>query len=582
MRSLTKNFSHPIFIFLGGMLLFSLIRISTGNQLREVIRSDGRGYYAYLPALFIFSDNQFTTSAAKEKSYYPDAADQLYLHKNKEGNYYDKYFPGIAVMQLPFFGMACLFSYLAGLPVDGYSNIFSFFYFLGYLFYAIAGVYLFYRLFTSRYPQHKKTIGYLLPLFYLSTTMLFYGFHTPSLSHGYSVFLFAAFGLLILRLQTNISFRLLLGLGALVGLIFLVRPSNLLVLTIIPFLLGNLVTTRELSKKLFFKEFKKGLLVPIGFILVASVLFLLWKWQTGKWIVWSYNGEGFNLLQPHFLDGLFSFRNGLFLHAPIVILILFGVFFLWKKSRFQSTWWLVYFVINFWVISSWWCWDYDSPFGNRPLTEHFVFLLLPLGEWLHEHRKKIFFVGLFFTSIVGGLRYYAITSGFMPDQRFTSSNYVESLAVWKHDNSNRWQFTESTPPFGKESIQLNLLRMKESQSINGEEYAFTSSIQLPAVSTDRRLYYRVALSKKHTNPLFDGVFLVIDGNSKDKKKRFYSCIPLYNDRKDGDGTWHTILFTGQVYDPFNECDEVSFYLWNQSHKQFEIKDLSFELGIYTD
>jgi hypothetical protein len=124
--------------------------------------------------------------------------------------------------------------------------------------------------------------------------------------------------------------------------------------------------------------------------------------------------------------------------------------------------------------------------------------------------------------------------------------------------------------------------MKEPQNIHGEEYALTSSIKIPTVTNHRRLYYRVTLSKKHTNPLFDGVFLVIDGKSKDKKKRFYSCIPLYTDRIDGDGKWHTLLFTGQLYDPFQECDEVSFYLWNQSHKQFEIKDLSFELGIYTD
>ncbi len=563
-------------LFIGGMY-----RVSTENGLNEVIRSDGRGYYAYLPALFIYQDNQFDSSTAKEKAYYPDASDQLYLFKDRQGKSYNKYFPGVALLQLPFFGMACLTSAIAGWPIDGYSHVFSFFYYLGYLIYTILGVFLVYRLFSALYPQHKKTIAYCIPLFYLSTTMLFYGLHTPSLSHGYSVFLFAAFGLLVLQLKKNTSMPLLLLLGGIIGVIFLVRPSNLLVLAIVPFLLGDLTTIKKIAAKLFLKEFAKLGTLILSFGITASVMFLLWKWQTGNWVVWSYDGEGFNLLQPHIFDGLFSFRNGLLLHAPIVLFCFIGIVFLWKPSRFRSLTWGIYFLLNFWVIASWWCWDYESPFGNRPMTEHFVFLLLPLGEWLVARKKKILLTALVCTGIIGGLRYYGITSGFMPDQRFTSSNYLASLAVWKKDNFNRWQFTESTPPFGKEVIRLNALKVNSTQFVNGAAYAFTSTVKLPSSPSNRRLYYRIALSKKHTCPLFDGVFLVIDGLSKNKKKRFYKCIPLYNDKQDGDGKWHKLLFTGQLYDQLNECDEVTFYLWNQALKNFEIKDLSFDLGIYS-
>lgn len=84
-------------LFIGGMY-----RVSTENGLNEVIRSDGRGYYAYLPALFIYQDNQFDSSTAKEKAYYPDASDQLYLFKDRQGKSYNKYFPGVALLQLPF------------------------------------------------------------------------------------------------------------------------------------------------------------------------------------------------------------------------------------------------------------------------------------------------------------------------------------------------------------------------------------------------------------------------------------------------------------------------------------------------
>ena len=26
------------------------------------------------------------------------------------------------------------------------------------------------------------------------------------------------------------------------------------------------------------------------------LLFFIWKWETGNWIIWTYNGEGFNFL----------------------------------------------------------------------------------------------------------------------------------------------------------------------------------------------------------------------------------------------------------------------------------------------
>lgn len=571
---------NPFYLFILMMLTYSLFRVLMGNHLDEVIRSDGRGYYAYLPALLIYNDGSFTSSMSKEKEYFPECTDQLYIYKDAQNKNFNKYFPGVAILQLPFFGMACGVSALLNLPVDGYSWVFSLFYYLGYLFYAISGMICSHLLLIQLFPEQKKSIRFFFPLLYFSSTLLFYSFNTPSFSHAYSIFLFAAFGLLVLQLKKSNSLKSYVLIGFVFGLIFLVRPTNILILFIVPFLLGNRSAFRQFAVNLFHHNAKRLLVAICACLLTCSFLFLVWKWQTGNWILWSYNGEGFDFLQPHIFDSLFSFRNGMFLHNPVILFSVVAVIFLWKSDRFLALVWSLYFALNLWIISSWWCWDYESPFGNRPFSEHTIFLLLPLLKLLETSLKKLTTSLLLITSVIGIVRYFEISSGYMPDQRFTSENFLASLKFWDKRNENRWYFSKGCPPYGTSVKTYIISNEPQERIVGGDEFLLSGKIVLPKKRNNERYYYRVSVQKKHNQITFEGVHLVLDAVSKDKTHRFYRCIPFYNDLRDGGGKWVTVEMSGQVYDNLYQYDTISIYIWNQSRKNFILKDAHIELDVY--
>jgi hypothetical protein len=55
------------------VLLFQLLYSSNvnwgKNRWKDIISSDGKGYYAYLPAFFIYDDMHFTFQDSIEKKY---------------------------------------------------------------------------------------------------------------------------------------------------------------------------------------------------------------------------------------------------------------------------------------------------------------------------------------------------------------------------------------------------------------------------------------------------------------------------------------------------------------------------------
>jgi hypothetical protein len=581
MRFFTLKINNPVVWFASILLILALYQASSSDRVESAIRSDGRGYYAYLPALLIYNDATYQSSMQAEKRNSPQISDQLYVYKDENGNFYNKYFPGLAVMQLPFFGMACFTSWISGSPVDGYSDIFYFFIFLGGLFYGIAGIFLYARTLKLLFPAHSRLIEWLVPIFYIASTLLFYSFDTPGFSHLYSFFLFGVFSLAVLQLRDKLTFKKLFFLGAIVGLIVLIRPTNGLIVLMIPFLLGDFQAFKKFFQGLFEKKGANFFAGLIGFGLLVFIQLACWKWQSGEWIKWSYNGEGFNFLRPQLIAGFFSFRIGLFLHVPIMLLAILGGIILFRKQPFQALIWVLYFVLNSWLIFSWWCWDYESSFGPRAFTEHLFFLLIPVVYFVVRYQKWLVVLCLGVVTINGGIRYFEIQTDFLKDQRFTRQNFLSSLQFWQDENKGRWNFTRSVLPHGK-LVQSEVLLSDQRVCAIEPETVFSYTVEkvLQQPRTNERMYYQVKLDKKQNEAKFEGVLLVIDAYTKDQKKRYYRTVELLNDRFEGQKEWAHLVFEGQIYDNFQEYDFVKFYIWNQGKKSFEVKDIEIRFDTY--
>lgn len=574
-----KSLSNPVFWLGVFLVLFSFYKYS-GRKETQVIRSDMRGYYSYLPAVLTYDDPSFQKCLEAEAKYLEEKKNQNYLVKTERGEVHNKYFPGVAMLQSPFYAMATAVSWVTGNPIDGYSETYQLFLQIGATFYAILGLILFYSLLKNLFPEQKSLVQWLIPILYFTTPLFHYSVNTLSFSHLYSFFLFGLFSWFIMKMRKDVSKWPFLGLGLTVGMIVLVRPTNLIIVLIIPFLLGSSGALRAFSRQLFKNRAQYFIYGTTGALLIIFNLFLIWKWESGNWLVWSYGGEGFTFLNPHIIDSLFSFRVGLFLHTPALILSIIGLVYLYKSNTFQFFWWALYFLVNCWVISSWWAWDYESAFGNRPYTEHLIFILLPLFVLLQKRKAWVYSsIVLFF--IVGLIRISTFNSGFMVNQKFTRANYFESLAFWKDANFDRWAYTKSCHPFGERTKELVLREQKGELQINPKDvFNLSGRATLPLPRTTERLYCRVVLDKMTTGVSLEDVLLVVDARNEKTGASYYRAIPLLNDRLEGVNEWAHVEFESLIPDNLQTLESINIYIWNKGGKEFKVKNFKIILEEY--
>ena len=132
--------------------------------------------------------------------------------------------------------------------------------------------------------------------------------------------------------------------------------------------------------------------------LVLCPQLIYWKLSSGHYLYYSYQGESFDFLHPHIINGFFSPSNGWISYSPIILLALAGI---WATARdrhpsFMSI--AVYLPVHIYVIYSWWCWFYMGSYGSRPMTETYALLAIPLAytvEWFGRSAlRRLILTGL--------------------------------------------------------------------------------------------------------------------------------------------------------------------------------------------
>lgn len=215
------------------------------------------------------------------------------------------------------------------------------------------------------------------------------------MGHPYSFFLFSSTLCLTDKWYSSArttSIYLNILIGIVLGLVFIVRPINIIIV-IIP-LLWHVDSMALLKERvaLLLSQYKKVLTIALSFLLVAFIQFAYWKYITGHWFYYSYQGEGFDFLHPHIFKGLFSYRKGWFVYTPMAVLGFIGFYALWKKNKALIPALSVFFVLMIYCVFSWREWWYGGSFGCRPLVEVLAVIALPLAaviEWMYNLSSKI-------------------------------------------------------------------------------------------------------------------------------------------------------------------------------------------------
>lgn len=406
-------------IILSIVLLTSAYHFRWKNeQWKYAVHTDAYSYNRYLPMIFIFQE----------------------FDDDKDNPDVIKYFIGTALFYAPFFFLACAGSFIFGLPVDGYSMLFPVFTSIGTIFYLIVGLY-FLSKFLAYYFARSWIICTLLCTIAFGTMAFFYTVNAPGWAHivAFSVVCFLLYHLKKILVDFNKGSIVAILVSS--SLLFFIRPSDIIILVIAPFLANDFKTFLVFLKKVFSE--KKTLLLGGILALIPLICQLsIYKGYRDEFFVWSYTKEKFDFLHPEVIKVLFGYEKGLFIYTPICFIALLGLIRLFKINRFLFTGIILYSLLNIYIISSWWCWNYGCIYGPRVFIEHYPLFFLLLGfllDSLNRLLKTALIACIVLLSMLNLFQTYQAVIGVLDhDFRTTSAGYWDVFLRTDRGNSGKF------------------------------------------------------------------------------------------------------------------------------------------------
>jgi len=349
-----------------------ILNLSQWKVDERVIEHDVRIYYGYLPATFIFNDPFL------ERGEYNDGRRGLFWQvTTPQGHKTFKMTSGMAMMYLPFFVPAHLYSKLSGNLPNGFSEPYKFFILIGAVFYLVIGLEFIRKTLLHLKFSDLVTASTVL-VTGLTTNLLCYASQSGPMPHVYSFALIAIFIFATIKFWETKGLKYIVALGVTFGLITLIRPTNALIGLF--FILYG--------KDLIFSHLKTNtaLYQILLFVSLVVIIWLpqlyYWKFSTGHLLSYTYNDERFFFNDPKILQGLFSFRKGWLMYTPVMVFALLGIYLLRGELRRLQIPILVFTLLNIYIIFSWWCWWYGGTYGQRALIDSYALLAIPLAAFL--------------------------------------------------------------------------------------------------------------------------------------------------------------------------------------------------------
>lgn len=347
----------------------------SGNHYTGIIKADGKGYYAHLPAAFIYHDLNFGFFDSLQKGKYANNAYYYDYRKESNGKTINKYFVGTSIAMLPFFGIAQGVSYLTSTDLDGYSKWYQILISVAAISYLIITLYIM-ALAMRKLNFNTKLIALALPVIVFGTNWYYYVISEPAMSHVYSIFFISLFVYLGIKWGRGEGFRIY-SMAILLGFIVLIRPVNGLIIFTTPLFFTSKSQFIEGIRPLWKRPWRSLLAMAFG-LSIIGVQGLLYKLQTGSFMVYSYEQEGFNFSDPQIFNILFSYKKGLFLYTPILLLSLLGLVRTFRHNRWSGACLSGFLILLVYVLSSWWQWYYGGSFSSRVFIDYYILFLWPL------------------------------------------------------------------------------------------------------------------------------------------------------------------------------------------------------------
>ena len=596
------NFNKNGFVFIivpVTLLLFVTVNFiwpETAYRTKFII-GDGRGHYVYLPNVCINKSFDFKDIYEEEIKDRPGFIGHNF---HKIHNVYVNKFPvGTAVMISPFFCIAHQIAKHTKFKADGFSLPYQYAVAVAALFWLLTGLY-FLKKTLILYNIDDNVITFTLLFLVLATNLFHQGFVDTSMSHVYS---FAAISMFIYyskKFFTGNKTEYLISTGFLLGLIFLIRQVNILILFAIPFIAGD-KTTLIKKIKLLFTSGKNFLKFFVPFILAVSPQLIINIIQTGNIYVYGYKGEGFNFFHPETVKFLFSFQKGWFIYTPAMLLLFPALISLYKISKYQFYTFVIFISVLIYVFSSWWNWFFGDSFGMRPMVDYYSVFAVVIAIMIDRlnKKKKIFIYG--FVAILAFLNIFQSYQYFkkiihVDSMDFKAYKYVFLKSSDEYINSigsdPEYYNGKLSPPLFLSENAFNNKKWKNpplkklNRDSSGKLYfalnkknIFSPSLAIQADTnlSGKKLYIKLSAvyQENDTNAAKKAFFTVNVKNNKGKDI-FYKAFSL---KKVPDNVLNKkILFkSGMKLPVLSNGNIIKVYIWNKGGKRLNLYKTSVSI-----
>ena len=376
----TKPYRAALLALLGAyfctLVALDVLSMRSGRSGGKLINGDAKGYYAWLRSIALDRDVDFANDYAL---IYPPEPLPEGGQFTPRGLVVDKYPIGLAVVEVPGFVAGHIAAKALGYPTDGVSAPYQLAVVVWLQLFCLAS---FVALWTGlvRIGAREGVTTLVIASALLATNLLQY-IARPAWAHGPGLALLNfAFLLTVSARGERTENRRMLGVGALLGLALIVRPSYFAMAPVFGLLIAS-------SVERWRSHVWRVVLGAAPFIAIhMASMWLLW----GSLLATGYGDEGFTSGLRGIVSTLFSARHGLFVYHPWYLLML-GVAVAATRipaTRRLATGTLLSFVAFAVINGTWWCWWFGDGFGNRAFIELIPALIVPAALWLSGLQAK--------------------------------------------------------------------------------------------------------------------------------------------------------------------------------------------------
>jgi hypothetical protein len=348
-----------VFVVSVGLSVASLVY---GDN-KVLIQSDGRDYYIWARSILLDHDIDFRNDY--KVVYAPDSFPPSSRVRTPAMYVVDKFPVGMAILETSGLLLGHVIArYVVHSSTDGVSPPYQIAVVWSLLVLYFGSFVLLYQAMLRIGVARMWGFGFCLTAL-VGTNLIYYAAKEPTMAHAAGVAIFNILLFLVAR-QGSAPARMHPGrgilLGALVGLLFLIRNTNVLLVPVI----GVIVWSgRRIS-------FREATPILTGAASVAALqpvsLWFLW----GRLRFSTYFNESFTSGMSGVINALVSSRHGLLVYHPwyaaLLLLAAYGAFRLSHVRRV-----CIAAIVSFLLVAvangTWWCWWFGHSFGNRAFIE---------------------------------------------------------------------------------------------------------------------------------------------------------------------------------------------------------------------